>query len=520
MDFLKRDKFFPKYKNSIYILSVLIFFLFIYLSFYPGLPAELFFIDDDITLSSVPEGNLNLKNLWTIWKPTPKPVFLPLNDFTFFIDFNLAKIFNIHPNKMMRLSNFFFLALSALMTSLLFSNCKNLPIVAFFLGLLFALHPLHVVPTLWIASRKDVLFCLLILTTVFLYTKRKLGLAFLAFLMAFFAKQTTYGLLFWILPYEFLFLSKDKMERPTILLRLRKMLINTSPFILATLIILPVSISLSTIHPSPMIFLWDKTYLLIQHYFLKVLWPYPITQYYPRPSGLSGFFTILSLLFLVILWVAPIFLFFKEKCSLWVASQILLAFALIQPYIITVPQVYYVNNAYAYAFIAPLLLVIFDFLWNGLKKPIFQKSLTFLLLIGCLACIPYDQFLAQDFVNPVKAFERNNRFYPNDRFILTRLGHAAYFVGDKEKALLAFEKALKIRLKESGQISKDAFEGIKVICSQDKDFACLESLGILAAKNSRPYYCQDLEKWLKQLSLTDQVNLKPCYQKFLNESSP
>jgi len=509
--------FFPNRQRERTIFLVCLFFLTFFLalySFYPGLHADLFFIDDELSLSSVPKDGFTLKNLATIWSPVPRYVFVPLMDTTLMLDYSLARLLGLNPYFVMRVASIFYLSLASLLVFSFFLKRHQIPLLAALVALVFALHPSHVIPTIWIASRKDVLVTLFMLLTVFFHIRKKRVFSFASFLLAFFSKQSAYGLLIWIVAYDFFYATEKNRPKLSFIKELRYIVVHSSPFIFALLILLPYSMDLSELHPSPMIFLWDKTLVLIKFYMGKVLWPFPITQYYPRPAGFPFPSMLISWAFLFSIFLGSVVLFRKNRLSLFVVSNLFFAFAVIQPYVITVPQVLYLNNAYTYCLIAPVLLLVFD----GLLKA-HQKSLTRGILVGlgvlvlCLFSF-YGRFLSREFADPIRAFERNAELYPREPFIQMRLGHAAYFAGEKDRALAAFETALRLRVKRDRRISIDAFKGMAAVCVEEKKVQCLKKLDALAAKNNKPFYCLELAARLGSLHLSGAVAMDACRKRY------
>jgi len=477
----------------------------------PSINEPLFFIDDGLYLSSVPRDGFTLKNLLYVLTPVTKPVYLPLVDLTYLIDLNLAGWFGVSENAWMRVVNMIWLAASAVWVLKIFNlrpghfqNTPDFSAVGMGVAILFALHPLHAIPTAWIAARKDALVCFMGLGFVYQILKRRHARAFIFYVLAFASKQSAYGLFLWVLAAELFFAIKSLgINRKMTAFYLK----TVAPFFLFFLVFFPLSFSLSSAHPRANVYVFPQTLLTYLFYVLKVFVPYPLTHYYGRPAALNLFLTIGSLAAIAAAFVLTYWLGFKEKISSWVALLGFFTFLAMLPYFSVFPAMLLINNSYAYTLVAPCLLLLFA----GVSKMHFRKEVyitLFLVLIG--SSVVYSRSLTKEFSEPIAAFERNVSLYPQERFLQVRLAQAAQSEGDLKLAKKIYLQILDQRMQEAHRISTEAFDGIADICASEKDSACVDFLVRTATRNTHAYYCRRLLE--KNLPLA--FNFDPCIKKY------
>lgn len=136
------------------------------LTFWPVLNAPFISMDDPVTvINNTATRHLNGNNLRTIFTSLINQIYIPLTTLSFALEYHF---FQLNPFAF-HLTN---LCLHLMITTLIFLLAQrlNLSLSASALAtLLFALHPLHTEPVVWVSSRKDVLYTLFYLLALHQY---------------------------------------------------------------------------------------------------------------------------------------------------------------------------------------------------------------------------------------------------------------------------------------------------------------------------------------------------------------
>lgn len=485
-----------------------------WVAYSPALFEPLFFIDDGLYLSSVPRDGFTLKNILYVLTPTEKPVYLPLVDLTYLIDYAMAGWLNVDVNAWMRVVNVLWLGGSAWWVFRIFNlfSTKNQvsKVWGGLVSLLFFVHPLHAIPTVWIAARKDALVCFMGLGFVYEILRRQRTRALLFYTLAFTSKQSAYGLFLWVMAFDlFQYLQAFGLNRKI----LKPYSKAIAPFLFIFLAIFPLSFHLSSAHPRVNVFVFSQTLLTYLFYLMKVFVPYPLTHYYGRPPALNSFLTVCSFGLIGLGFAAVYWLGLQRKISDWCAGLIMLSFLAMWPYFSVFPAMLLINNSYAYTLVAPCLLLFVSVI-SGLKvKSNVIYGVIILLIAGSVI---YSRVLTMEFCNPVMAFERNVNLYPNERFLRMRLAQAAHTEENYEMAQRLYLEILNQRMQQERKISIEAFDGLTDICTVEKDTACLNFLIGTATRNSHAFYCRHfLEK-----NIAVPYDFSPCLQKYPNDFRP
>jgi tetratricopeptide (TPR) repeat protein len=177
--------------------------------------------------------------------------------------------------------------------------------VAFFVALVFAIHPMHVESVAWIAERKDVLYTLFFILSLVQYwkflqsgRKKNYWFCFLFFILSVFSKPAAV-----ILPLTLFLLDYWKsrpMKRPVVWEKI--------PFLLVSLIfgIITVKIQSSTAITGLESFPWGTRLFfacyVLMIYFLRFFVPYPLSTFHPYPPADNlGFAVYISPVFIIAL---------------------------------------------------------------------------------------------------------------------------------------------------------------------------------------------------------------------------
>lgn len=446
----------------------------------PGWRAGLFPIDDAIVLSTLPNAGGIGHFIASIFGVQPRPVFLPLTD--------LVTALPMGSWTGIRLLNLALQSISAALVYLLLGASRRSRLLAMVMALIFALHPLHTFPVLWIASVKDVLVCTLMLACVFAYTRGRRIWAVFALVAALLAKQSAYGLLLWFPVYEF---SRG--------VPWRKCLRRVVPIFLACVAVMGLSLWRS-FHVQKLVFVFDQTLGIFGTYATKILWPFPVALYYPMPGLASAAWALAILLLIYVVWRRE-----------FLAPAALLA-AFMGPYLFMVPNHLLITNGYAYGIVAPVVL------WLGavaLKaNPASRNARNYLLPLGCmlLVYLALDWNSARAWTQPIELLRENARLYPGDAGIRNRL---ALFL-EHENPLEAwdlFARSLQ-QSSERGEFSNTAFEGMTAIAMASLDEDKIRFLDTWSARQAQGRGCEYLAEIFAEKGRAMLPDLRECSQAF------
>lgn len=187
--------------------------------------------------------------------------------------------------------------------------------VAFFVALVFGVHPMHVESVVWVAERKDVLYTFFFLLSLLKYwrylidgRKKDLWICFGLFLLSLLSKPAAI-----VLPLVLLLLDYWYDRSFT-----RKALIEKIPFFLFSVLfgITTIAIQSKTAMVGLNIFsITDRLFFgcyTLMTYFYRFFVPYPLSAFHPFPiSNKPGLVIMLSPIFIVALIIA--FWFFRKK---------------------------------------------------------------------------------------------------------------------------------------------------------------------------------------------------------------
>ncbi len=173
-------------------------------------------------------------------------------------------------------------------------------------AILFALHPMHVESVAWISERKDLLYSFFFLLSGLAYLKyRKEGnlifllLSFLLFLGSALSKAMA-------LPLPLVFFLIDYLQKRKWSLG---MVMEKTPFLLAAVALGLLALHHQSAAMNPMeVYPLPERLALASYgylaYLIKILFPYPLSAYYPYPQQISWYYYFLPLGVLFV-WILP-----------------------------------------------------------------------------------------------------------------------------------------------------------------------------------------------------------------------
>jgi Tfp pilus assembly protein PilF len=238
----------------------------------------------------------------------------PLTMFSLTID-------NVLGNKNPKVFHFFSLLFHLINVFLLFKIAKKLfrsEIPAFFLALLFGIHPLQVESVAWISERKNLLFTLFYFLSIIEYigflkteSKNRLIMAIVFFVLSCFSKVTAIALFPTLFIIEYLFQKK---------LFSKQLILSKTPFLIVSLVFVYIASNAQSstwnTMELPYTFM-DRVFLAgtgFAKYIFNILLPLNLSAYYPYPVSIGkeiGLFNYVSPL-VGVAFVIAIVVFIKK----------------------------------------------------------------------------------------------------------------------------------------------------------------------------------------------------------------
>jgi len=223
----------------------------------------------------------------------------PLSQLSLAIDYRIARLslpisFQVHELKanVFHFVNIILHILNVLFVFLLVKRLFGGNEIAIIVALLFGLHPINVETVAWVSERKNLLFALFFLTSLFNYAKflqktdhKYYYYSLLLFILAVLSKVTAVSLFFCLFLIEY-FLEKKTFNKKVLLLKLPY-------FVIAVVFIIIASLAQSSSWDErtlPYNFI-DKIFLasygFIQ-YIVKIIAPLNLSAYYPYPVDIGN----------------------------------------------------------------------------------------------------------------------------------------------------------------------------------------------------------------------------------------
>lgn len=413
-----------------------------------------------------------LNNGWVYWDD---PAYVLENEhivmqsFNDFIDMFSLRIVqgNYHPITMISLSIdyaiggfdpfvfhtsnlIYHLANSVLVYVFTFKLFHNKPI-AFFVSLLFAVHPMHLESFAWISERKDVLyvfFFMLGLIQYLSYQKSNKNSTYLACLLLFLLSLLSKGM---AVVFPIVLLLLDYLQKRDFS---KKVILEKIPFFVLSLVFGLIviwaqkessAISGGESHP-PLQSILIPIYGLLM-YIIRLIVPYNLSALHPYPMMLDGkipveiVYSFIPLL--LILWLLIKLYRRNRKVVFGFAFFVLVIFPVLQ--ILSVGSAI-ISERYTYLPYIGLFILLAVILEENYKKGTqFSKNLTLVLTGVYLAVLMFqthqrvsiwknDESLWTDVIDS----------YPEDYFAYMKRGSYRVKNGEQEKALIDFNKAISI----------------------------------------------------------------------------
>ena len=398
--------------------------------------------DPNYILNNTLIRNLSLTNLKTIFTDAYMGLYQPISLLSLMFDFIPANLNPLHYHLTNTILHIVNTILVFLVIRKLFVNINMAIITALFFGI----HPLHVESVVWITERKDVLFSLFFLLSMYqyiLYTKNKSKLkstlSIVFFLLSLMAKPQ--GVM--LAPTLFIidFLVNRKLNSKTI--------IEKIPYFILALFFGVLTLYLmegvvQEINLLDKIILSGFTFTV---YLFKLILPIGLSAIYPYPETIEvihylGFFVFISVL------VMGYFSIKKSKplaFGLWFFILNIILFLQLLPNT-------YVLMADRYSYIPSIgIFILFAILYSYLEKKHtkYIKIIQLVYLIWGVLLIATTIVRSNVWANSLTLWEDTLEKHPNIPEALNNRGFAYYELNKNDKALADFNKAIKINPKFS-----------------------------------------------------------------------
>ncbi len=260
------------------------------------------FDDERYILQNEAIKEISTKNVITWFTTYYDGHYHPLSQLSLAVDYKIASLslpanFQIHQLKanVFHFVNILLHLLNVLFVFLLLKRLFGRNEIAIIAALLFGIHPINVESVAWVSERKNLLFALFFLTSLFNYVKflqkdnRKYYLySLLLFLLAVFSKVTAISLFFSLFLIEY-FLGKRVLDPKALLLKLPYFVIAVFFIIIAALAQSSAwdeETQLSYTFYSFVDRIFLASFGFIQ-YIIKILAPFSLSAYYPYPIDIG-----------------------------------------------------------------------------------------------------------------------------------------------------------------------------------------------------------------------------------------
>lgn len=348
-------------------------------------------------------------------------------------------------------TNLFFHIANAALVYLFVFKLFRIKSIAFFVSLLFAIHPMHVESFAWVSERKDVLYVFFFILGLIQYLnyqkKENLSSYFLCllfFILSLFSKGM--AVVFPVVMILLDYLQKREFNRRVILEKI--------PFFVLSLIFGLIvlwaqeesnAISSDVSHPLSQAFLIPIHGLLI--YLIKAVIPYNLSALHPYPMMLDGktpFQILYSFIPLLLLFTGVILFFRKNR-------KVVFGFAFFVLVIFPVLQFLSVGSAmiserFTYLPYIGLFIVLAVILQKEFSKGSKTRKNTILFLTGA-----YIAFLSYQTHHRITIWENDETLwtdviesYPQDYFAYMKRGSFRAKKGEFDSALLDLNKGISI----------------------------------------------------------------------------
>ena len=330
----------------------------------------------------------------------------------------------------------------------LFADIK----IAFFVALIFAIHPIQVESVAWISERKNLLFGLFFLLSLVQYKRylerpnnKNLWLSILLFVFSLLSKVTAISLLFTLFALDY-FTKQDFKSKRIWLIKL--------PYVVLSLVFIYIATQAqhSTWQESDLAYTFFDRILLASRAFVfyasQSMLPHGLSAYYPYPADLGIALSWVEYFLAIVVLGFMALLFYTLKKDNRTIAFGLLFFALniaMLLKLVDIPHGNY-NMADRYAYIPSIgvfILIVF-MLFDKFKENKGQKA-TIILSIYALFLTVYSYQRVGIWENSEKLWSDVIESYPDYSHAYNMRGLGKLTTQDFQGAMLDFEKVVQLK---------------------------------------------------------------------------
>ncbi|MDP8263353.1 MAG: tetratricopeptide repeat protein [Candidatus Ancaeobacter aquaticus] len=353
------------------------------IAFYPSLKNGFTNWDDDKQLT---QNNtitrLSLPDIGTYFTSFHDGLYHPLVTLSFAIEYHF---FKLNP-KPYHITNLILHLLNILFVFWLIYLLSKKAWTALITALLFAIHPLHVASVAWIAERKDVLYTFFFLGSLISYlyykernTQRYFIYALILFILSLLSKPMAITLPVILILIDYYIDGKLTKKSVT----------NTLSFFVLALsfgIITLIARFTRIIDIEPTLHFFDNIFIAsygILFYLVKMVFPYPLSCYYPTPEKIAGMLPMIFYISPCIVALLAVLILYSLRYTKVIFFGFLFYIITISPVLHLIGGGPIVANHYTYV----PLIGIFFILGSGAAWFIKQRSAVSIFLICALSII-------------------------------------------------------------------------------------------------------------------------------------
>jgi protein O-mannosyl-transferase len=407
-----------------------IFAILIFISYFPVWQNEFIWDDKPYILLNDLVKNFDIKGIFTDYVVGN---YHPLTVLSFAIEYALVK----EQTWLYHLDNLVLHTINSWLVFKLLQKLNGNFIVAFFTATLFAIHPLHVESVAWAAERKDVLYTIFILLSIWFYLKfdeTKANKFYVISILLFLASCMSKGMAV-VLPALLIVTDYCFLKKPIN----AKLFLNKIPYFIITFIFAYLATHAQKDAGADATSVISKAYTLGERilmscyafcfYWVKTVVPYKLLAFYPYPGKPNGSLpAIYSMAFLGVMALVGSILWFgrKDKRIWWAGAFFLIAVSTVLQFPFPVGSAIVADRYYYLSSVGPLFLVGLAF------NKFYQKTKLALPIFGivslALCGLSFKQ--AGTWKNGLTLFTPADKEFPNDAMILSNLGW--YYLENKE----------------------------------------------------------------------------------------
>ncbi|MEI6174642.1 MAG: hypothetical protein WCR01_12900 [Bacteroidota bacterium] len=436
-----RIKEFEKYLSIPFIVCITL------LAYIPSLSNGVFCWDDKVVALAPLVQNLSINKVFEYFSTYHAGLYHPLTTLSFAIDYKIGNgsVFPFH------VTNLILHLINTSLIYLLVKNISSIPLLPFFVGLTFGIHPMHVESVAWITSRKDLLYSLFFICSLLSYTgyvknnanKKLYLLTLLFFIFSCLSKIQSI-----VLPF-LLFVFDYQYKRKFVI---REQLIEKIPFILIVFLLGYVNVQAQNQYGYVN---FKENYSFIERIFLfsigflqyleKIIFPFQIAIFYPFPfkpsQNLPGYYLLFPAGVGVFLFGTFMLILKSKKEEIFGLLFFLINILIVL--LISNYREYIIANKYTYLALTGIFITIGSTGYWLIQR--FQKfRMIFFTMISAylimLTMMTYKQNRLWN--SPLKLFTYASDKYPDCSIIFNTLGSISTDSGMYDKSLEYLNKAI------------------------------------------------------------------------------